>query len=353
MSAADHRLQKSDVVHIVGQGLAGTALALRLIAEGYRVHVHDDGHRTSSSMVAAGMWNPLSFVNLKVAARASEMLECMSRIYPEFERMLGISCYHPMPLMRIFPDAGAANIWEERAESPALRPFMDLESSCQLSESFHTPHGFGHVRHAGWLDLRLLLDAAKSFIANEGQYTERGITREEIGRWLDQGEWVIQCTGWRLPGDDFGADLPLLPNKGQVYTLRIDGLDESYMTSFGRFTIPLGNGHFRVGSTYELRPKDALPSSVGEEILVDAAKVLRNSFEVIDHQAGFRPTTLDRFPIVGFHQQYSRLGIFTGFGSRGVISVPYHAQQLFHHWIEGEELPFEIDWRRFEARKKR
>ena len=352
MSAANHRLQKSDVVHIVGQGLAGTLLALRLIAEGYRVHVHDDGYRTSSSMVAAGMWNPLSFVNLKVAARASEMLECMGRIYPEFERMLGISCYHPMPLMRIFPDAGSANIWEERAESPALRPFMDLETSCKLSDSFHAPHGFGHVRHAGWLDLRLLLDHARSFITEHGQYTTHDLTREDIGRLLDQGDWVIQCTGWRLTGDDFGTDLPLLANKGQVYTLRIEGLDESYMTNFGRYTIPLGNGLFRVGSTYELRPKDALPSSVGEEILVDAAEVLRKPFEVVDHKAGFRPTTLDRFPIVGFHQRHSRLGVFTGFGSRGVISVPFYMQQLLQHWIGGEELPFECNWKRFEARKK-
>lgn len=352
MSAANHRLQKSDVVHIVGQGLAGTLLALRLIVEGYRVHVHDDGYRSSSSMVAAGMWNPLSFVNLKVAARASEMLECMGRIYPEFERMLGISCYHPMPLMRIFPDAGSANSWEERAESPALRPFMDLETSCKLSDSFHVPHGFGHVRHAGWLDLRLLLDHARSFITEHGQYTTHDLTREDIGRLLDQGDWVIQCTGWRLTGDDFGADLPLLANKGQVYTLRIDGLNESYMTNFGRFTIPLGNGLFRVGSTYELRPKDALPSSVAEEILVDVGEVLRQPFEVIDHQAGFRPTTLDRFPIVGFHQRHKRLGVFTGFGSRGVISVPYYMQQLLQHWIGGEELPFECDWKRFEARKK-
>jgi len=134
--------------------------------------------------------------------------------------------------------------------------------------------------------------------------------------------------------------------------LRIDGLDESYMTNFGRFTIPLGNGLFRVGSTYELRPKDELPSSVGEEILVDAAEVLRKPFEVVDHKAGFRPTTLDRFPIVGFHQRHSRLGVFTGFGSRGVISVPYYMQQLLQHWIGGEELPFECNWKRFEARKK-
>ena len=352
MSAADHRLQQSDVVHIVGQGLAGSVLALRLIADGYRVHVHDDGHSTSSSMVAAGMWNPLSFVNLKVVARAPEMLDCMSRIYPEFERMLGISCYHPMPLVRIFPDAGSANSWEERAESPALRPYMDMEGSTAISDTFNVPHGVGHVRHAGWLDLPLLLDNAKSFIAKQGQYTEHSITREEIGQLLDQGDWVIQCTGWRLTGDDFGDDLPLRANKGQLYTLHIEGLDESFMSNFGRFTIPLGEGKFRVGSTYEHYPKDALPSSFAVEILADTSEALSKPFQVIDHKAGFRPTTSDRSPMLGFHPVHKRLGIFTGFGSRGVMAVPYCTQQLLNHWTEGAQLPFEIDWKRFEARKK-
>lgn len=353
MTPSEHRLQANDVVHIIGQGLAGTLVALRLIAGGYRVHVHDDAHATSSSMVAAGMWNPLSFVNLKVAARATEMLATMQQIYPEVERMLGISCYHPMPLMRIFPDAGSANTWEERAESPALRPFMDLESNWHIEDCFHIPHGFGVVRDAGWLDIPLLLEKAREFIGERAEYSVHCITREGIGQLLDNGQWVIQCTGWRLPGNDFGADLPLMANKGQVYTLGIEGLDERYMTNFGRFTIPLGNGRFRVGSTYEHRPVDALPSPSAEEILADAREVIQRPFQVIDHKAGFRPTTIDRFPITGFHNLHPRLGIFTGFGSRGVISVPYYLEQLLGHWIDGTPLPFEIDWRRFEARKKR
>ena len=353
MLVSEQRLDKHDVVHIIGQGLAGTVLALRLIADGYRLHVHDDGHTTSSSMVAAGMWNPLSFVNLKVAARAPEMLVCMSEVYPELERLLGISCYHPMPLVRIFPDAGSANVWEERAESPALRPFLDLDDNRDITNCFHAPHGFGTVRGTGWLDLPLLLEKAKEFIQAHARYTVHSVTRDEIAQWLDRGEWVLQCTGWRLPGNDFGDDLPLMANKGQVYTLRIHGLDESYMSNFGRFTIPLGDGRFRVGSTYEHRPTDALTSSVAEEILVDTREVLKKSFEVIDQKAGFRPTTIDRYPITGFHSQHARLGIFTGFGSRGVISVPFYLKQLLNHWIDGAEIPFEMDWRRFEARKKR
>ena len=43
---------------ILGQGLAGSALAWHLIEAGERVCVIDDGHCRSSTRVAAGLINP-------------------------------------------------------------------------------------------------------------------------------------------------------------------------------------------------------------------------------------------------------------------------------------------------------
>ena len=45
---------------ILGQGLAGSALAWHLIEAGERVCVIDDGHCRSSTRVAAGLINPLA-----------------------------------------------------------------------------------------------------------------------------------------------------------------------------------------------------------------------------------------------------------------------------------------------------
>lgn len=351
MSAARLPEKNHDVFHIVGQGLAGSVLALLLMEQGFRVHVHDNGYQTSSSRVAAGMWNPVSFVNLKASWKALETVECMEGLYPKLERTLGASFFHPTSLVRIFPDAGAANVWEERKENPALQPFISEEEISGVEMHFHQPNGHGEVLRSGWLDLPAFLDASRSYFQSNDCFTEHDVSAADQEQWLAQGDWVIQCTGWKKLSDDFGADLPLMANKGQVYTLSIPELDANYMSNFGRFTIPLGNGLFRVGSTYEHRPTDPLPSAVAQEILEDVAHTIKHAFTVVDLKAGYRPTTIDRFPIVGLHPQQNHLGIFTGFGSRGVITVPLCAVDFVAHITSGAPLMPEVDWTRFARRK--
>ena len=46
---------------IVGQGLAGSCMALQLLKRGKKILVIDQPHTNSSSMVAAGMFNPGTF----------------------------------------------------------------------------------------------------------------------------------------------------------------------------------------------------------------------------------------------------------------------------------------------------
>jgi len=340
-----------DVFHVVGQGLAGSILALLLIEQGFRVVVHDNGYQTSSSRVAAGMWNPLSFVNLKASWKALEMVECMEAVYPKFEQQLGASFFHPTSLVRIFPDAGSANLWEERFNNPVLEPFMSEEILPTVENNFHQTNGHGNVLRAGWLDLPGFLDAAQTYFRGLGCFHENDVSEGDQRQWLAQGEWVIQCTGWKKLSDDFGADLPLLANKGQVYTLEIPELKVDYMTNFGRFTIPLGDGLYRVGSTYEHRPTDPFPSTAAQEILDDVDRVVKHPYTVLELKAGYRPTTIDRFPIVGLHTNFERLGIFTGFGSRGVISVPLCALDFVSHITSGTALMPEVDWTRFARRK--
>lgn len=46
---------------IVGQGLAGSVLALELIKQGKKIKVIDNSHHLSSSNIAGGLVHPMSF----------------------------------------------------------------------------------------------------------------------------------------------------------------------------------------------------------------------------------------------------------------------------------------------------
>lgn len=345
--------QATAKIHVVGQGLAGSVLALLLVDRGYNVHVYDNGYQTSSSSVAAGMWNPLSFVNLKRSWMAHELLPALERTYPRLESMLGASFFHPRQLLRIFPDAGAANLWEEKCTHPETAPFMDQMTYPESERHYHQPFGHGAVKGAGWLDLPSFLDAARSFFIAGKAFTKTQIDSSQIQAWLNDGDWVFQCTGWKPMEENLWTGLPIHTNKGQVLTVRIQGLKVEEMCNFGKFIIPLGDDLFRVGSTYEHGALDMHPSAVAEEIIDDMKRCVKHHFTVVDHHAGFRPTTKDRQPLLGMHDRYDRLGIFNGFGSRGVMLVPFFANHLLDHVTLGAPLMKEVDWRRFELRRLR
>jgi glycine/D-amino acid oxidase-like deaminating enzyme len=342
---------ESATIRIVGQGLAGSALALNLIERGYSVCVYDNDYRTSSSMIAAGMWNPLSFVNLKRAWLTHLLLPAMEEVYPRFESLLQASFYHPLPLVRIFPDAGSANMWEEKSIHPEVAPYLDAASMSGSEIHFHQPHGHGVVKGAGWLDMPVFLNATRAFLEKRNAYVQAEITVEQMKLWLHEGDWVMQCTGWKPMQDSLWSAAPIHTNKGQVLTMRIDGLSEKYLSNFGKFTIPLGGSLFRVGSTYEHGALDMQPSDAASEIKEDVEKSVKHSFTVVDHKVGFRPTTIDRQPVLGAHSQHERLIIFNGFGSRGVMLVPFFAKHLIDSLILGENVMREVDWRRFERRR--
>jgi len=62
---------------IIGQGIAGTVLSHELLKAGKKVLVVDNGFTTSSSMMAAGMWNPILFRKLKKSWKAEELLPAL------------------------------------------------------------------------------------------------------------------------------------------------------------------------------------------------------------------------------------------------------------------------------------
>jgi glycine/D-amino acid oxidase-like deaminating enzyme len=299
------------------------------------------------------MWNPLSFLNVKRSWLSHLLLPALERTYPLLEKKLNSSFYFPMPLLRIFPDAGAANLWEEKSMHPEVESFIDANSISDSEVHYRQPHGSGVVKGAGWLDLPAYLDAARDFFIAQQAFEEREVSTQDILNWLQAGDLVIQCTGWKPMQQSLWSDLPIQTNKGQVLTVRVNDLTDAYMCNFGKFLIPLGEGLFRSGSTYEHGALDALPSDAAIEIQDDIRTSMKHSFEVVDHKAGFRPTTRDRHPVAGMHDRHARLGVLNGFGSRGVMLVPFFVEHFIEHLTQGTPIMSEVHWKRFEERRLR
>ena len=71
------------------------------------------------------------------------------------------------------------------------------------------------------------------------------------------------------------------------------------------------------------------------------------SYEIIEHKASIRPSTIDRRPIIGSHPNYKNIYLLNGMGSRGVLLAPTLSFWLYNHIYKSSPIPKEADINRF------
>ncbi len=326
-------------IYIIGQGIAGSVLAFLLYKKGYHVRIIDDGHISSSSAVAAGMWNPVSFKRMSQSWLSDDLLPIAGEIYRDMENILGSSFYHPMELVKIFPDNKSANAWDEHSDSSELSRYLTSKEDEEVKQQFVQPYGHGIVQYSGWLDIKGFLNSIGNYFRSNNLLTISSFGEDEKNQLLsiEPNALIIMATGWKNT-ELFSDRVKIIPNKGEVLTIESRELHLSRIVNFGKFLIPLGNNQFRLGATYDWNKVDIQPTEKGKETMLNN---LKNHFSkpvtVVNYLSGYRPTTRDRRPIIGLHPDNSRLGFFNGFGSKGVTLIPYFALH-FIQYLE-KELP--------------
>jgi glycine/D-amino acid oxidase-like deaminating enzyme len=164
-------------------------------------------------------------------------------------------------------------------------------------------------------------------------------------------EKIIFCEGAKSRQNPWFPDADYRPTKGEVLIIKLPPGQEippGLIINKGVFILPLGNGTYKAGATFDWDDMTTVPTvKAREELLGKLQKVLDVPFEVMDQQAGIRPTMNDRRPIIGLHPEHRALGIFNGLGTKGVMIAPYFAVH-FAGYLEGRHsLDPEVDVVRF------
>jgi glycine/D-amino acid oxidase-like deaminating enzyme len=343
---------------IVGQGIAGTTLAMELIAQGSSVLVIDAYNKSSSSQVAAGLYNPIAFRRVALGWKANECLKEVRRFYSGQEELTETHLFYPKDILRIHGSAEEVVIWNKRMQDPEFADLLGETTYEQDSPYYFQPFGVSKVLGGGFVDTRTWLSAVRRI------FLSRNILREEhfeIGQLeiLSEGvqykeiraNKVIFCEGADALQNPWFGHLPFNLAKGDVVIIHAPELPlEIFNGSI--YGIPLGEGVFRVGSTYEWDFSDALPSKDRAIELEDKLKsLIRVPFKIIGHEAGIRPTVKDRRPFLGTHQDINSLAIFNGLGTKGVLLAPLLAKEMALHLIHGNELSDDVNIARLLSRK--
>jgi len=345
------------VISILGQGIAGTVLALRLLERQIDFVVFDDGHQSSSSMVAAGLWNPIVFRRINKSWMADEFIRELETFYPRMEALLGTSFYQSRPIWRIHGSKQEIDKWYEKKDLPGFRSYLfnppgELESFFGIKPDF----GEGEVRHAGYLDIPVFLAAARKYLSEKGCFREVSLSMNPPLRELEDAfgspaaiTKIIDCRGNQSAQSDWWSYLPFGLTKGEVLTLKCPRLDLERTFNAGFFVLPLGKDLYRVGATFSWKDKTTDPTEEGkQELLEKFEKYISHSYEVVDHKAGIRPTVQDRRPLIGKHPVIDKLYLFNGLGTKGVMLAPYLANQFLESIYGEGQLSPELNVERFE-----
>ena len=150
---------------IVGQGLAGTALAWALLRRGRNVLVLDR-EGDSSSRVAAGLITPVTGKRLARSWRWDELYPAAVAFYRAIETQTGTTFFHQHPALRLFADEAERDEFHRR-ESTVLR---GLVRAAEVPEWFAAPFGGFEMPHAARLDVPRYLDVSREHFRARGMY---------------------------------------------------------------------------------------------------------------------------------------------------------------------------------------
>jgi len=320
---------------IIGQGLAGTALAWHLRWRGFRVLVLDRGDAVTSSRIAAGLLTPITGKRLALTWRFAELWPVAVAFYRRVEIETGEAFFREQPMVRLFQNEEEREVFAKRADRE-FRGLVRRPEPLVNANWFANPLGGFEMTQAGQLVTERYLDASRTAFEQNGGFRIASIEPSDIELSPDcvrlprlgvAARTLIFCEGF-APNPWFPA-LRFNAVKGEILTLRIPGLTEDRIVNRGVWLMPLGGDVFRAGSTYDRDALDCVPTVRGrDEIVSRLQSFLRLPFEVIGHTAAVRPVTEDQRPLVGVHPECPQLAIFNGLGSKGALQAPYFAEQL-------------------------
>jgi glycine oxidase len=339
---------------IVGQGMAGSCIALQLLYRDKSLLVIDKPHPNTATRIAAGLFNPITGRQMGKTWMADELFPRLHDFYQKAERFTGSKFFFPMPLYRPFLSVEEQNEWMGRSADARFTYYIEKLATIPMFPT-QVKNSFGGLvlKQCGYVNTHHFLNAVRKHLENKNSFLEEDFDESLVSisdnrvmykHW--QARRIIFCTGEKARQSRFFSWLPIRPLKGETLTLKTD-VDISTIYNRGVYLVP---DLMKVGATYAVN--DHSPH-VTEEARVELTNKLNElisfPYSIVDQQWGFRPTTPDRRPILGNHPENEQLVVFNGLGTKGVSLAPYFSEVLVK-WMEKEgPLDLFVDVNRYKS----
>ena len=341
---------------IIGQGLAGSLLYWFLAKQGKKVFVIDQYHASSASNIAPGIIHPITGRRIVKSWMADILIPFAETTYRELEEQFREKLYFKKNILELIGSLKEQNDWSTKSSSEEMKKYFSDENTDGLYRDIMADDfKMFSVTQSGWLHVSKMIRLFRELLLLENHLLEAEFVHEDVS-FKDKGiiykniqaEKIIFCEGCRAIQNPYWKHLPFLLSKGEVLTIRAEQLRVDHILSKTITILPIGDNLFRVGSTYSWDELNEYPTEFAKEkLLHKLSKIINVPFEVINHQAGIRPTVKDRRPFIGMHHKQNHVGIFNGLGTKGVLLAPFFSQHYTDYLLGKTNLMEDIDIKRF------
>lgn len=310
-------------IHIVGFGVAGACIALRLRQAGIPFRVSDMSATIPGGwMVNGGLINPISGQRATLPWQYSSYGPSVRRFYEYAARTVG-NIALDVTIRRRWANASVAEYYRSRLAAGEYADVQVITLDEGLYDGVTFPHGGADILHSIRVEVPSFIPALRNLLEREGVHFEGTEPR------IDDAETTIWATGHHITSHHLWSHIPLHPSKGEVLEGYIEGWTANYVLSGTVSVIPLGGGRYRVGSTHVWDDITEAPTQAGRQWLEAALlEMTRCEMQVERHAAGIRPANQERRPMVARHPERSQHLVVTGLGAKGMYYAPWCADRV-------------------------
>lgn len=340
---------------IIGQGICGTMLSWFLKKEGKSFLILDDNNENSSSKIAAGIINPVTGRRYAYTWMIDDIMPFAVQTFEEIENYLETELIFQKSIIDFFPSPQMRNAFIDRLteNDTYLHSYPDQN---HFNQFFNYDFGCGEIRPAYIAHLQTLLSLWRkklvewnSIIEEKLDFNELKVEKDFISYQDTTAQKIIFCDGTDGVTNPWFQLLPYAPNKGEALIIECAHLTNEHVFKKGLMLAPLPEKNiYWVGSNYQWQFENDQPS---QQFYQHATTLLnewlKKPYKVLVHKAAVRPATLERRPFVGFHPQFSNIGILNGMGTKGTSLAPFFAHQLTQHLVYNFPIAPEADVHRF------
>jgi tRNA 5-methylaminomethyl-2-thiouridine biosynthesis bifunctional protein len=357
-------------VIVLGAGLAGTAVAERLIQRGWQVSLID----AAQGPAEAASGNPSGVVRpaLSQDDNRSSQFTRAALLYAiqRWQRFLPRRhpAWHPTGVLQIARDKAQFEQWIALFHAqPMPNEWVQLLSQAQASHfsGYSVPYGGLLFPLAGWAEPALLCkmslqSCSKDLTAywnqnvqavkREGGSNPQWIALDTLGNEIARAHHIVIASG-AGPHIENPTQDPFLPSslrrlqrvRGEIteFALHPSMTPLDLVLCGEGYVCPSPNGHWSVGATYdETSSLDITPQGIQDNTqkLNTLTGIGVNAHDVKGGRASFRSVAWDRLPIVGPDPEQEGLWHCRALASRGIT---WHglAAELLVAQMEHEPLP--------------